>query len=855
MSTPLIAELRKSLGRDNVLSAPSELAVYDCDAFTIERHRPRAVVFPRSTEQVAEAVRICGRHGAAVVARGAGTSLAGGCLPLGRRSDVRHSDVRHSERSEESCVSRDSTEILRCAQNDEEFPARERLQDAVVVMLTRMNKILDIDLRNRMAVVEAGVQNLRLTQALAGTGYHFAPDPSSQAASTIGGNVATNAGGPHTLKYGVTVNHVLGLEAVLSDGAILRLGPVADSPKPDSLDLIGVLVGSEGTLAIVTKIWVRLTPNPQDYRTLRATFNSLDDAGNAVSAIIAAGIVPAAMELMDQGILSAVEDAYHFGFPSDAGAVLVIEVDGPTVGLDRQQEQIVELCRRFGAREVLQAATAAEREMLWKCRKMAVGATGRLSPSYTIQDGVVPRTKLPQIISRTAKIAKKYGIRIVNVAHAGDGNVHPILLFDERDRRQVERVVAAGREILEECITAGGSITAEHGIGVEKLSMMGRLFTPADLAAMRGVRAAFDPLGIFNPGKTIPVVGEEPQVMAHGSALPPTEEGNRLIDYPADDMTITVEAGMTVAELNRHLAEHRQWLPIDVARPEQTTVGGAIAVNASGPRRFVYGTMRDYLLGFTAVDGRGATFSGGGRVVKNAAGYNMCRLMAGSRGTLAVLTQATLMVRPRPETAALLACEFADFDLAEKLLAGLIGLPVRPVAVELSAGRDPRTDCPCFGPIAPGNAGRLCVGFEGGAEETAWMLDRLREGWTALGMTSPVIMPELPTDAIWRWFAEFPANATLGVLPSRLVETVAELLKESPDCAIQSRAGDGVICVHQENSRGPTARGGATSKSDETLRGPLAPDYCDDSAIRVMQAIKERFDPQKILNPHITYVG
>ncbi len=491
MPTSLVSDLRKALGRENVLSAPSELAVYDCDAFTIERGRPEAVVFPRSTEQVAETVRLCGRHGTAVVPRGAGTSLAGGCLPLG---------ISRAGASKWT----GGADIPVCQAGNRAADRNVCPTDyhgAVVVMLTRMNRILEIDLRNCMAVVEAGVANLRLTTALAGSGYHFAPDPSSQGASTIGGNVATNAGGPHTLKYGVTVNHVLGLETVLADGSILRLGPVPDS---SGLDLIGVLVGSEGTLGIVTKIWVRLTPNAQDYRALRATFDSLDDAGNAVSHIIAAGIVPAAMELMDQGILAAVEEAYHFGFPPDAGAVLVIEVDGLSLALDRQVEQIAEFCKRFGAREVLQAASADERTLLWKCRKMAVGATGRLSPSYTIQDGVVPRTKLPHIIRRTAEIGKKHNIRIVNVAHAGDGNVHPILLFDERDRKQVERAVAAGREILQECIACGGSITAEHGIGVEKLALMDRLFAPADLDAMCRVRRAFDPAGRLNPGKLIP---------------------------------------------------------------------------------------------------------------------------------------------------------------------------------------------------------------------------------------------------------------------------------------------------------------------------------------------------------------
>ena len=368
-------------------------------------------------------------------------------------------------------------------------------------MLTRMKRVIAIDPRNRMAVVEAGTTNLRLAQALAGSGLHFAPDPSSEGASTIGGNTATNAGGPHTLKYGVTVNHVLGLEAVLADGSIVQLGP---EPDPAGLDLIGLLVGSEGTLAVVTKVWVRLTADPQDRRTLRAVFDSLESAATAVSRIIAAGIIPAALELMDRGILNAVDEAFQFGFPPEAGAVLIVELDGPAVGLDRQQERIIEFCRQLGAREVLQAASADERTALWKCRKLAVGATGRLSPSYMIQDGVVPRTRLPQIIRRTAEIGAKHDIRIVNVAHAGDGNIHPILLFDERNREQVERAMAAGHEILEECITCGGSITAEHGVGVEKIALMEKQFAPADLEAMRRVRRAFDPAGRLNPGKLIP---------------------------------------------------------------------------------------------------------------------------------------------------------------------------------------------------------------------------------------------------------------------------------------------------------------------------------------------------------------
>jgi len=456
---PLITDLRSALGGENVLSAPSEMVVYDCDAFVLERHPPLAVVFPRSAEHVAAAVKICTEHGVAVVPRGAGTSLAGGCVPIG---------------------------------------------PSVVVMLTRMNRILEINLRDRMAVVEPGVVNVNIAAALRGAGFHYAPDPSSQTASLIGGNVATNAGGPHTLKYGVTVNHVLGIEAVLSNGSIMQIGPLGD---PAGYDLLGLLVGSEGTLAVVTKIWLRLTPDPQDYRTFRAIFNSVEDATNTASQIIAAGIIPAALELMDQGIMEAVEAAYHFGFPEDAAAALVIEIDGPRVGLDAQESQIAAICQTNHAREVLQAKSSKERELLWKCRKMASGAMGRLAPSKMSEDCVVPRQRLPLMLKRIADASRKHGVRIVCVAHAGDGNVHPFVLFDERDKAQVNRVWNAAREILAACLALGGSVTAEHGIGVEKLEFMPKQFGPEDLDAMRKVRYAFDPAVRFNPGKLIETDG------------------------------------------------------------------------------------------------------------------------------------------------------------------------------------------------------------------------------------------------------------------------------------------------------------------------------------------------------------
>jgi len=455
-----VRRLRAAVGVENVLSASSELLVYECDGFVIEKNSPDVVVFPRTTQDVAAIVRICNETGVPFLPRGAGTSLAGGCLPVG---------------------------------------------GGVMIVLTRMKEIVEINLRDRYAVVQPGVVNVWLTNALKGTGYHYAPDPSSQGACTIGGNVATNSGGPHTLKYGVTVNHVLGVEAVLADGRIVQIGGPAEEPV--GLDLVGAIVGSEGTLAIVTKVWVRLTRNPQGYRTLLGIFESCDDATNAISEIIGVGIVPAALEMMDQGILTAIEQAFQFGFPLDAQAILLIEVDGLEAGLDQQRDQIIALCKKAGAREVRQAADEKERLKLWKCRKQAFGAIGRLSPSYCTQDGVVPRTQLPHILRKITEIGSRYGVRIVNVFHAGDGNIHPILLFDERDAEQTRKVLEASNEILAECLACGGSVTGEHGIGVEKIHFMERMFSPSDLQAMANLREAFNPRGNLSPDKMLPTAG------------------------------------------------------------------------------------------------------------------------------------------------------------------------------------------------------------------------------------------------------------------------------------------------------------------------------------------------------------
>jgi glycolate oxidase len=467
----LVERLNQIVGPKAILTSPSDLLVYECDGYTLEKNKPDVVVFPSSTDQVVQIVQVCHQAGVPFVPRGAGTSLAGGCLPVG---------------------------------------------GGVMITLTRMKRILEINSRDRYAVVEAGVVNLGLTHQLKPHRQHYAPDPSSQGACTLGGNLATNAGGPHTLKYGVTVNHVLGVELVLPDGQVVQTGgPAEDYP---GYDLTGVIVGSEGTFGIATKVWLRLTRNPEAYRTLLGIFETVEDATNTISDIIGAGIIPGALEMLDQLILQAVEAAFHFGFPLDAGAVLIMEVDGLEAGLDADAERIAQIARKNKAREVRRAKNEAERLLIWKCRKQAFGAVGRLAPSYCTQDGVVPRTRLPHILRAIHRIGAKHGLRIANVFHAGDGNIHPILLFDERDPDQVQRVIQASTEILDECLACGGSVTGEHGIGVEKVDFMPKMFSPEDLAMMLRLRSVFNPDNRCSPAKIFPTAG---------ACIEPTKVGRR----------------------------------------------------------------------------------------------------------------------------------------------------------------------------------------------------------------------------------------------------------------------------------------------------------------------------------------
>ncbi len=455
---PIIKQFEAIVGKNGVVQRREELLTYECDGLTSYRQRPALVVLPRTTEQVAQVVKICDRNSIYWVARGAGTGLSGGALPV------------------ENCV---------------------------LIVTALMKRILDIDLENQRIVVEPGIINNWVTQAVSGAGFYYAPDPSSQIICSIGGNVAENSGGVHCLKYGVTTNHVMGLKLVIPDGSIVDVGgPVPEMP---GYDLTGLFVGSEGTLGIATEITLRILKTPEDICVLLADFNSIEEAGAAVADIIGSGIIPAGMEMMDNLSINAVEDVVATGcYPRDAGSILLVELDGLEVEVATNKHRVAELCKKNGARNITTANDPETRLKLWKGRKAAFAAAGHVSPDYFVQDGVIPRTQLVDVLKEIEALSEKYGYHIANVFHAGDGNLHPLILYDNSVPGALEKVEELGGDILRLCVKAGGSISGEHGIGSDKKCFMPDMFSEADLETMQWVRQVFNPQGLANPGKIFP---------------------------------------------------------------------------------------------------------------------------------------------------------------------------------------------------------------------------------------------------------------------------------------------------------------------------------------------------------------
>jgi glycolate oxidase len=624
-----LAELGAAVSPGSLLTSAADLAVYSYDG-ALDRARPDAVVLARSVEDVSAAVAWCAANKVPFVARGAGTNLSGGCIPL---------------------------------------------KGGVVISLARMNRILSIDARARTACVEPGVVNLELQKEAEKLGLFYAPDPASYRVSTLGGNAAENAGGPRCLKYGVTTNHVLAVEAVMPDGALARFSHEDAGPE-----LASLLVGAEGTLGVMTRLWVKLTPIPEEARTILAGFPSIDAAIECVSAVIASGILPRCLEAMDRATVESVEAVRPLGYPKDP-AVLLIELDGAKDAVEREAAAVEKLCLAHAASSVRAAADAFERDRLWEGRRGAYAALARLAPNVLVEDGVVPRDKLPECVRRLQEIAASHAVKVYLLFHAGDGNIHPNIVFDERDAQMTARVKAAGHEMLQVCVELGGSLSGEHGIGLDKRDAMAWLFTPETLALFHRVKDAFDPFHLANPDKLFPLPGapkagpgflrppaaplseharllvekikEAPvgalfRVRGASTRLPDaTPEGavellttgmSRILDWDRKNQTLTVEAGISLHGLHGELAAQNFHLRLPKSGG---TLGGLLATRP-------WPGIREDLLGMRLLLSNGDVVELGGKVVKNVAGYDLPRLVLGSWGSFGVILEATFKLHARP---------------------------------------------------------------------------------------------------------------------------------------------------------------------------------------------------------------
>jgi len=716
-------EMESIVGRQNVSVSRTISELYSYDA-SLARGNPGVVVFPADGHEVAHVVRAAHREGIAFVPRGFGTNLSGGTIVA---------------------------------------------DQGLIICLSRLNRILAIYPESRYAVVQPGVTNLELQDATGALGYFYAPDPASQKVSTIGGNLGENSGGPRCLKYGVTSNHILGMEMVLPDGQMVRTGGAALDPP--GMDLRGIMVGSEGTLGIVTEVTVRILPQTEKVITMLAIYDTIADAAKSVSGIMSAGILPNTLEMMDATIIKAVEDSYACGYPRDAAAVLIIEVEGPIAGLKDQAERIQEICMQTNCRNIQEAKDDAERNRLWQGRRGAFGAVARLAPNYLVNDATVPRTKLPQALAKVADITKKYGCEHGNVFHAGDGNLHPLLLFDSRDEDQLHRVEKAGWEIMKACVDLGGTISGEHGIGLEKQDAMRMVFNEDDFNVQRGLKRAFDPDNILNPGKVLPkplesghggdsgnrpvvvksreissaagvvelmekiktAAGQKRAVVPAGSGsysqfgnatagAPQALDSRALtdvIEYDAANQVITVGAGLPLKALQAHLQEQNQWLPV---RPpflsDRSTIGRLVALAACGPERMLYGAPRDLLLGLRFINSSGQLISGGGRVVKNVAGYDITRLLTGSAGTLGFITEATWRVSTLPQRCAAIGAA-GSLDACAATALEILKSNCLPVFVCGLADTQTAAD-------ADQGHWNLIVGFEGFSQTVDYQIEKCR---------------------------------------------------------------------------------------------------------------------------------
>jgi glycolate oxidase len=694
-----------------VLTSGAERAAYSSDALTSFSELPMAVVLANRIDDVIATVRMCHEAGVPFVARGSGTSLSGGSLPVA---------------------------------------------DGVVIALNRLNRILAIDPVSRTARVEPGVINLNVSRAAAAHGLFYAPDPSSQQVCTIGGNLAFNSGGAHCLKHGMTANHVLGIQAVLPDGELVTLG--GSSTEPAGPDWAGFFCGSEGRFGIALEVILRLLPLAEATHTSLAVYESLQAAGDAVAKIVASGLLPVAMEIMDALAMEAAEASVKPGYPPGA-ALLIAELEGDGAVVEDDAARLACILDESGATEVRSTSDSAERALIWKGRKSAFSAVGWLSPDYIVQDGVVPRSRLGAALEQIEQMSQEASLRVANVFHAGDGNLHPLILFDGSEKGALHRAERLAGEILDLCVNLGGSITGEHGVGVEKLDYLPLMFGRSDLELMHRVREAVDPQALSNPGKmlsrsedglipgngktagsedvhpyqewgevkrelerlqaeirgatrVLPVAGHSKPALSDSASADvrslDVSALSGILEYDPAELTFTALAATPVAEASAALAEHEQYLPFDppLAR-SGATLGGVVAAATSGPGAFRHGAVRDFVIGVRLLDGEGRLLRGGGRVVKNAAGFDFSKLMVGSAGRLGVLVELSFKVFPKPPASATLTCETGGLAEALKLISSLACHPVALEAIDLEP------------------PGRLWLRLAGGSESLDQRVERL----------------------------------------------------------------------------------------------------------------------------------
>lgn len=851
----LLQMLATVLAPDQLISNPVDLLTYDCDA-GLDKGIPDGVVFPHTAEDVVRIVQWANAHQVPLIARGAGTGLSGGAV------------AEHG---------------------------------GIIVSFSRMDQILDFDVIGRSIVAQPGVITLTLEELVRTKDLYYPPDPSSGRASTLGGNLAENSGGPHCFKYGVTTNYVTGLEVVLADGQLVRFGGAAlDYPE---YDIVGLLIGSEGTLGLITAAYLRLIRNPPAVQTLMAAFDSVEQAGRAVSAIIAHGLVPATLEMMDQKIMQIIEDFAHPGLPIHAGAALIIEADGYTESVLPQIEECLTILRAHAAHSFRIAQTAAERAKIWYARKSAAGAMARLAPAFYLVDGTVPRSQLAPTLAETNRICEAYNLRVGYVFHAGDGNLHPLILIeDPNNPALVKRVIDAGHDIMQACVQAGGSITGEHGVGIEKRAFMPLMYSPEEMEVMRDIKDIFDPDQRLNPAKIFPpdsppappvppprtppaspyapasvaeaaeairawtAAGQRIRIQGGGTRsarLPPAEAllSTRnlcgIITCALEDLYVTVGAGTPLSALQDELACHKMWVPL-ITPWTESTIGGIVSSNLNAPLRMRYGSIRDNVLAATVVLPHGRVIRAGRPVVKNVAGYDLPKLFIGAYGTLGLIADVTLKLAPVPRmrTSLIVPLEHIERGLVwgAQLLRGCL-----VASSLLLVGHWAMEEGP-LSAVGDESVSFLIYTVEGLAEDVNAELAQAHRILRKAGAPLPLVSTTLAGSDVWATFictiTATDGAMRIGVAPRQLPSLLATIQLDTRDIPFIADLVSGLLYLrgvdyHPEIGQAATAAGGyaLALMLPPDMPPSFAPWTYTPAGLKYMRALKTRWDRAALFNP------